>query len=213
MTTPGNATMRLDCRTWLASEPVLGDAWPARVAAAIEIDPAATALMVVDLWEAHPAPVAARDLERFMPAISAVLAAFRAAGRPVLHDHSGLPVHPAVLAGWGSHDVDLQDPPIRRDPAALDAWLRAAGVTTLFWMGAHANMCVMANACGFRAMRAQDPSRTQVILRDACPSFEAADTAAARTLLDAAVYEVEYFGYSARALDVIAALSRARTAG
>jgi hypothetical protein len=197
----------VSARTWSAPQDARSD-WPGRVEVALELEWSRSALVLIDVWDTHPNAAFRQELEAAMPALRSVLREYRAHGRPVFHDASGLAIHPSVLEGWGSSDELIAWDSMGGGTAVLDGHLREAGITTIVWAGFSTNLCLMSKPCGFRKMLATDWSRTHVLVRDATAAFEAADTAATRSLWDAACYEVEYYpkGYSVLAADLLAAL-------
>ena len=200
------ATVTVSARTWSAPRDA-GFDWPGRAEAALELEWSRSALVLIDVWDAHPNAAFRREFEETMPALLEVLEAYRTHGRPVFHDPTGLPIHPSVLEGWGANDRLIAWDPLGGGTAVLDGQLVELGITTIVWAGFSTNLCLMTKACGFRKMLETDWSRTHVLVRDATVAFEAADTAAARSLWDAACYEVEYHptGYSVLTADLLAA--------
>jgi nicotinamidase-related amidase len=203
----------LPAQTWSAPQDSRSD-WPARVEVALELEWSRSALVLIDVWDTHPNAAFRAELEAAMPALRSVLKAYRAHDRPVFHDATGLAIHPSVLEGWGSSDQLIAWDPMGGGTSVLDRHLREARITTIVWAGFSTNLCLMSKPCGFRKMLTTDWSRTHVLVRDATAAFEAADTAATRSLWDAACYEVEYYpnGYSVLAADLLAALPQKNAA-
>jgi hypothetical protein len=203
------SAVTLSARTWSSPQDARSD-WPRRANVVLELEWPRSALVLIDVWDTHPNAAFRQELEAAMPALRSVLEAYRAYGRPVFHDATGLAIHPSVLEGWGSTDLLIEWDPMGGGTAVLDRHLRDLGITTMVWAGFSTNLCLMTKPCGFRKMLETDWSRTHVLVRDATAAFEAADTAATRALWDAACYEVEYYpnGYSVLAADLLAALPR-----
>lgn len=183
----------LDARSWkIAVGPEGDESLSVREAVAVEIDMAKTALIVIDAWERHPVGGHNARLARNLANLLALLALFRGAGRPILHDPTGLPMHPAVLEGWSAHDRLIEWDPMGGGTQLAGDLLKAQGIESIFWGGYDANLCVMAKPLGFRKMRALDWDRYVFLVRDATIAFESSQTLASEALWDAACYEVEY---------------------
>jgi hypothetical protein len=200
----------VSARTWSAPGEEARSDWPGRVDVRLDLEWSRSALVLIDVWDSHPNAAFRQELEEAMPALRSVLEGYRAHGRPVFHDPTGLSIHPSVLEGWSSNDQLIEWDQMGGGTAVLDGHLRELGVTTIVWAGFSTNLCLMAKPCGFRKMLETDWSRTHVLVRDATAALEAANTAATRALWDAACYEVEYYpnGYSVLAADLLAALPR-----
>ncbi len=156
------------------------------------------ALVVIDPWASHPNEGWAARMSENLPNLLRAIQKFRSRGRPIFYDSTGLAIHPDILAGTGPFDHYIEWDPAGGGTDVLNSLLIQKGITSVFWAGYCANLCLMHKPCGFRHIMPRDWSRLHFLVRDATIAFESGDTLAQQSLLDAACYEVEYYenGYS-----------------
>ncbi len=152
-----------------------------------------SALVVIDPWAHHPNEGWLARAGANIPYLVRLIETFRRAGRPIFYDPTGLEMHPAVLSGWGPHDNLIPWDQSGGGTQDLNQRLIANNVRTIFWGGYATNLCLMSKPSGFREMLKTDWDRQHIIVRDATVAFETEETLAEQRLLDAAIYEVEYY--------------------
>jgi hypothetical protein len=189
----------ITARTWdIVSGPGSSESNCSRRELQVGFDSSKTALVVIDPWASHPNDGWAARASVTMPNLLQVIQKFRSAGRPIYYDSTGMPIHPMVLEGAGYFDHFIKWDPMGGGTEVLNNHLIQGGVSSIFWAGYSANLCLLTKPCGFRHAMPKDWSRQHFLVRDATIAFESADTLAQQTLWDAACYEVEYYpnGYS-----------------
>ena len=164
------------------------------VYASMQIDPARTAFILVDVWDRHFAP---RYLERTRPItenkIVPALAAARHVGLRIVQAHAypGHALHPLIVIKPSDdmiYTTDLKD-------------LKGA-VSTLVYVGFATNMCLLHRPYGIRQSHVL--GYEILLLRDATTGFEFGNTARGMWATKTAISHIEYqFGQTALTEDFI----------
>lgn len=123
------------------------------------VNPAATALVIIDPWASHPNDGwAARASANLISHLVPLLSACRSAGMRIVFAPTGRPIHPAVAPL--PNETVIATPSSNTDDVALDQALVSWGVDTVLYAGYASNMCVLEKPASARHL-----SRIRVSVR------------------------------------------------